>query len=251
MLNSNHPLQKISLLRPAIKSWKTHPFSVPIIKTLESIEIKSNLVFFIGENGSGKSTLLEAIGTNFGFGKEGGSKNINYATTEEDSATKIANKLRLTWSQKPLFGYFLRSESFFNIASFLDQMRKLPAGERTYDSYGGISPHKRSHGESFLALFNNMFSKKGFYLLDEPEAALSPQRQLSFLVILHSLIENNPNVQFIIATHSPLILAYPKSQIFSFDNGKIKELTYKETEIYKTTSSFLANPKSFLEKLLD
>lgn len=246
------PLRAIKLLRQDIKDWNHHPFAVPSIKNIHELEVKSNLVFFIGENGSGKSTLLEAVGANFGFGKEGGSKNIKYSTTEESSAEQLSDKLRLAWRQKPLSGYFLRSESFFNIASFIDELKKDPGdGANAYLPYGGISLHQQSHGESFLALFKNRFSKKGFYLLDEPEAALSTQRQLTFLAILHSILEKNTHVQFIIATHSPIILAYPNAQIFSFDNGEVKEVQYKDTEIYKTTSSFLANTDIFLNKLFE
>ena len=136
----------------------------------------------------------------------------------------------------------LRAESFFNIASKVDQLGVA-------QSYGGKSLHEQSHGESLLALLQNRFSRNGFYLLDEPEAALSPQRQLAFLVILHDLLANNENVQLIIATHSPILLAYPDAQIFSFDSGKIHEIAYRETQPYQLSSRFLANPGRYLAAL--
>lgn len=251
-MQDSPPLKFVSLIKDEITNWDNYPFSVPVVKNFSQLRINSNVCFFIGENGSGKSTLLEAIALNFGFSKEGGSKNINFETSEKASTTSLADVLKLSWNHKPLYGYFLRAESLFNMGTYLDKLSKEPTiGLGAYSAFDFTSPHERSHGELFLIIFKNQFNKKGFYVLDEPEAALSPQRQLSLLVLLHKLVDHNPNVQFIIATHSPILLSYPNSQIFLFDNEKIIETTYKETEIYKTTYSFLTNPKLFLKKLFN
>lgn len=246
MLNT---LRSIKLCKDKIQDWNNYPFNIPILQSLDEMNITSKVCFFIGENGSGKSTLLEAIAHNFGLGKQGGSKNIQYKIIEENAPQQLSSVLRLSWSRKPLSGYFIRAESFFNIASYLDKIKKEPGGGATYEAYGGYSLHEQSHGESFLSLFKHRFSRPGFYLLDEPEAALSPQRQLSFLVILHKL-QQYSNTQFIIATHSPIILAYPNSQIFCFKDGKIEQVAYQDTEIYQIYSNFLNSPQRFLDKLL-
>ncbi|MEK7120580.1 MAG: AAA family ATPase, partial [Patescibacteria group bacterium] len=199
-------------------------------------------------NGSGKSTFLEAIADRYGFGREGGSKNISFETSSENSSTKLANAVKLSWTQKILGGYFFRAESFFNVASYIDDIQKIDG--KAYLAYGGESLHKQSHGESFLSLFQNRFSRGGFFLLDEPEAALSPQRQLSLLVLLNKICQNK-NTQFIIATHSPILLAYPDAQIFSFDSEKIEEIKYEDTKPYQITKSFLNNKHSYIKRLFN
>lgn len=253
MSSMNKTLRSIKLLREVITNWDTHPFSVPVIKTLEEIIITSNVVFFIGENGSGKSTLLEAIANNFGFSKEGGTKNTQFQTNQEDYIAKLADKLRLVWTEKLLTGYFLRAESFFNFASHLDQVAKGPGFDagKTYIPYGGVSLHQQSHGQSFMALFQNHFHKKGFFLLDEPEAALSIKKQLTFLAELNEIVKNYPKAQFIIATHSPIILSFPNAQILEFKNGRISEITYENTEIYSVTKYFLNNKEKMFKELFD
>jgi predicted ATPase len=204
--------------------------------------ITQPVCFFAGENGSGKSTLLEAIADNFGFGAQGGSKHAAAAFGIDSSARSLADCLRLSWRQKPLGGYYLRSESFFNIATLIDDLE-------AHKWYGGISLHQQSHGESFLALFQNRFGADGFYILDEPEAALSAQRQLTFLVILHQLVLQG-RAQFFIATHSPILLAYPHAQIYSFDADAIQEVPYEETTAYEIASGFLRDPQAYLKHLL-
>jgi predicted ATPase len=243
-------LRKISLLRDKIIDWNQYPLSVPIIKDLVEIDINKRVCFFVGENGSGKSTLIEAIAEKCGFAKEGGSQNMTYASTSEiaSAASSLSSFLRLSWNKKMHSGYFLRAESFFNVATYLDELEKEEG--RTLDNYEGASLHKKSHGESFLSLFRSRFSGNGFYLLDEPEAALSPQRQLSFLAILHDAVNKFSECQFIIVTHSPIILAYPEAQILSFNNSQIEEVGYKQTEVYQTTHRFLSNPESYLRHLL-
>jgi predicted ATPase len=241
-------LKEIRLLRDKIESaqWAEYPFSVPVIREMESLQLRSRVVFFVGENGSGKSTLLEAIADHCGYGRQGGSRNMRNQRGEEDESgeAKLARVLRLSWSQKLLKGYFLRAESFFNLATFVDD-------SGLSDAYGGKSLHEQSHGESFLALFENRFAYKGFYLMDEPEAALSPQRQLSLLLLLRRYLKKDPETQFIIATHSPLLLAFPGAQIFSFDGPKITELKYEQTEPFQLVSGFLRNPKLYIKKLFE
>lgn len=235
-------LVELRLEREKIKNWEKFPFSIPMIRNLNKIKFKDRVTFLVGENGSGKSTILEAIANRYGFGKEGGSKNISFETSIKDPTSKLSEVIKLAWTQKILEGYFFRAESFFNLASFLDNL------DGGLESYGGKSLHEQSHGESFLSLFQNRFSKGGFFLLDEPEASLSPQRQLSFLVVLNEILKNQ-NTQFIIATHSPILLAYPEAQILSFDGGRIKEIKYKETEPYKITKGFLENTEEYLKRL--
>jgi predicted ATPase len=252
-------LKEIRLLRDRVEEaqWKEYPFNVPVICSLESMELRSRVVFFVGENGSGKSTLLEAIADHCGYGREGGSKNLKVQTAAAQNATsaRLARVLRLSWSQKLLRGYFLRAESFFNLATHIDN--DAESGDDNFFSppivmaYGGKSLHEQSHGQSFFALFENRFAYKGFYLMDEPEAALSPQRQLSLLLLLRRYLKKDPETQFIIATHSPLLLAFPGAQIFSFDGPKITELKYEQTEPFQLVSGFLRDPKLYMKKLFE
>jgi predicted ATPase len=236
-------LKKISLLADRIISRNDYPFSVPSIASLATLEITSRICFFVGENGTGKSTLLEAIASHYGFGPEGGTRSFSSRTTHTVASIEpLADALRLSFTKRTGSGFYLRAESFFNIASRVDQLGAS-------GSYGGKSLHDQSHGESFLALLQNRFTRSGFYLLDEPEAALSPQRQLSFLVILHDLLANNENVQFLIATHSPILLAYPDAQIFSFDGGAIHEIAYRETQPFQLLSRFAAAPERYIQLL--
>ncbi|OGD78662.1 hypothetical protein A2368_01990 [Candidatus Collierbacteria bacterium RIFOXYB1_FULL_49_13] len=241
-------LREIRFQRNKVSNWGNYPFSIPVIKNLKDIKFDRKVTFFVGENGSGKSTLLEAIADNYGFGKEGGSRNISFQTSEEASAVELGEYLKLSWEQKILGGYFFRAESFFNVASYIDEIQKIDG--KAYAAYGGMSLHKRSHGESFLSLFENRLSRGGFFLLDEPEAALSPLRQLSLMIILHNILKNK-NTQFIIATHSPILLAFPNAQILSFDEEKIKEVTYKETKPFQIVSTFINNPETYFKRLFD
>jgi predicted ATPase len=236
-------LKNISLIPDRIADKNAYPFNIPAISSLTTLEITSRLCFFVGENGTGKSTLLEAIASHYGFGPEGGTRNFSSHTTASVDAIKpLTNALGLSFTKRTGAGFYLRAESFFNIASKVDELGVA-------ESYGGKSLHNQSHGESFLALLQNRFTRNGFYLLDEPEAALSPQRQLSFLVILHELLTNSENIQLIIATHSPILLAYPDAQIFSFDNGAIRQIPYRETQPFQLSSCFLADPDRYLHAL--
>ena len=240
-------LQRVSLLREKIKSYNKYPFNVPVIRNFTELEFKNKVTFFVGENGSGKSTLLESIADNCGFNLSGGGQNNVYENDIEE--TTLSDYLRLSWLPKVNNGFFLRAESFYNFATYLDELNEEEFTGDVYGPYGGISLHKQSHGESFLSLFNNRFNdKKALYLLDEPEAALSPARQLSLLKIIHDL-STNSNTQFIIATHSPILLGYPDATILSFDGEQIEETSYEMTEHYQITKYFLENPKGILREL--
>lgn len=238
------PLKKISLLSERIGEYaNSFPFTVPAIKNITELEFNSNIVFFVGENGSGKSTLLESIAAHYGFGAEGGNRNFTRRTTDSIHAIDpLVRALRLSFTNRTGRGFFLRAESFFNIATAVDELGAT-------DSYGGKSLHGQSHGESFLALIQNRFHHGALYLLDEPEAALSPARQLALLITLHQHATAKKPSQFIIATHSPILTAFPGAQILSFDGDAIHEIKYHETSAYQITSRFLANPQSFLKHL--
>jgi len=165
-------LKQITLLRDRIDSWGAYPFAIPVIRNLSEIKLTSRVCFFVGENGSGKSTLLEAIAEHVGFNREGGGRNFNRETTGSvQSTSPLSRALRLSWSKKITSGFFLRAESFFNMATYLDELQA--DGGTALDAYGGRSLHEQSHGQSFIALLEHRFFRRGFYLLDEPEAALS------------------------------------------------------------------------------
>ena len=212
------------------------------------IELSKNITFFVGENGSGKSTLLEAIAVNFGFNAESGSRNFTFSTTSTHS--DLYKNIRLGKGLRPKDGFFLRAESFYNAASYIDELdREAPSFHKLIDSYGGVSLHNQSHGESFLALVQNRFGGDGLYILDEPEAALSPMRIMTLMVEIDRL--RRAGSQFIIATHSPILLTMPDSEIFEFSENGISKVHYKDTEHYQITRNFLENPEKMLKYLLD
>lgn len=224
-----------------------YPFSLALIQNLRTLEFPSQVTFFVGENGSGKSTLLESIALKAGFGAEGGSKNISFKTSKESTyqgTEQLAECLTFSWRLKPTNGYFFRAESFFNVASHLDNLHDA------LGPYGGKSLHAQSHGEGFLSFFKNRLGTNGFFIFDEPEAALSPERQLALLSIIHQVCKN-PQAQFIIATHSTILLAYPNATIYSCDDEILKKIAYTETKHYQITKSFLDNPERYLHYLFE
>ncbi len=219
---------------------------IPAIAALDTLALKKPVTFLVGENGSGKSTLLEAIAVNFGFNPEGGSRNFDFHSTETHSG--LHTLLRLSKGvPRPKDGFFLRAESFYNVATEVDRLAGDPR-DPFLNAYGGKSLHAQSHGESFLSLMLNRFRGSGLYLLDEPEAALSPSRQMTLLARMHSLVKDGS--QFIIATHSPMLMAYPNAQILLLDGG-IKPVDYKQTEHYQITRSFLEAPERMLRILCE
>ena len=219
------------------------------LKKLGTLRFTSPVTFFVGENGIGKSTLIEAIAVNMGFNPEGGTVNFRFAT--ENSHSELHEYIRVGKGvTQRRDGFFLRAESFYNVASNIDQMDREPgAGPRLIDSYGGVSLHKQSHGESFLSLVANRFGGNGIYILDEPEAALSPQRQLELMLHMHQLVKDNS--QFIISTHSPILMSYPGAEVFQLTEDGIDSVDYRETEHFQLTKQFLNSPETMFRYLFD
>ncbi len=244
----NQYIREIEVIKDESKS-NVYPFNLNSVKNLDYIKLHPNVTFLVGENGSGKSTFLEAVAIAYGFNAEGGSKNFNFST--EDSHSVLSEYIKLSKGvKKALDGYFLRAESFYNVASKIDQIDRNPewVGRPIIESYGGLSLHKQSHGESFMSLLLNRFSGNGIYILDEPEAALSPTRQLALLSRIHQLVKDDS--QLIIATHSPLLLSYPNAVIYDLDNN-YNEVKYEETYHYRISREFLNNPKKMLSILME
>jgi predicted ATPase len=220
--------------------FDSYPFNIPAVREIGDIKFHPNVTFFVGENGSGKSTVLEALAVALGFGSEGGTKNVQFETTKSVSSLPEALRLART-VPKPWDGYFLRAETFFNVATYMDQTGYL-------GGYGDRSLHARSHGEAFMAVLAEKLRGDGIYLMDEPEAALSPSRQLAALRAIHQLVEGAS--QFVIATHSPILLSYPHAKIIQFDAAGVSEVSFEETEHYVVTRDFLNNYPRRLEQLL-
>ncbi len=223
-----------------------YPFSIPAIASLSSLKLKAPITFFIGKNGSGKSTLLEGIAVAYGFNPEGGSKNMNFETYADYSSLYRQIKL-IKGPRRPRDGYFLRAESFYNVASYIEELDSVPAPAGPLKAAYGGNLHSKSHGESFGALFFNRLRGEGLYLLDEPEAALSIDSQLSALIRFRELAETGS--QFIVATHSPILLAYPGADIYSFDSGRIQPIRYEDTDIFRIYRYFLNNRQKMLSEL--
>ena len=223
---------------------------LPVVKNLLKIKelpLTSDVTFLVGENGTGKSTLLEAIAVSTGFNAEGGTRNFRFSTA--DTHSELNEYITVVKGLHPRDGFFLRAESFYNVASYIDELDREPSfGGFVIDSYGGVSLHEQSHGESFLALVKNRFGGNGIYLLDEPEAALSPSRQMTLLVLMKELIGKNS--QFVIATHSPMLMAFPGAQVIELTGDDIKTVPYDQTEHFQLTRRFLNNPEKMLEMLL-
>ncbi|SAL77024.1 recombination protein F [Caballeronia peredens] len=248
MISSQY-ISRITLMRDKAPDFGVYPFSLPAVRALDTLEPHPKVTFLVGENGSGKSTLLEAIAVSMGFNPEGGTKNFRFGTRASHSP--LHEYLRIAKGfRRPRDGFFLRAESFFNVATEIEQLDDEPGfGPPVIASYGGKSLHERSHGESFLTLLMERFGGQGLYLLDEPEAALSPQRQLAALARIHDLVKDDS--QFIIATHSPILMAYPDAWIYALTEDGIERVAYEDTEHFKVTRAFLANPERMLRTLLD
>jgi predicted ATPase len=225
-----------------------YPFNLPVVRGLDRLEFHPKVTFFVGENGSGKSTLVEALAVAWGFNAEGGTKNFNFSN--RSSHSDLHRFIRPSRGvRKARDGFFLRAESYFNVGTEIEELDKGPGGPPIIDSYGGKSLHEQSHGESFFALFEKRFSGNGLYILDEPEAALSANRQMTFLNRMHALIQKDS--QFIIATHSPIILGYPDADIWQVSKYGLEKVAYEDTEHVQVTRQFLNNRDLMLDMLLD
>jgi predicted ATPase len=239
-------LRELSVI-PGAELPDKFPFNLPILQQGKlRLRFTRRITILVGENGSGKSSLLEAIAAQCGFNLASGSGANLYA--REQTHETFASVLRLAWMPRIRNGFFLRAESFYNFATHIDEIeREVP---RDYENYGGKSLHQQSHGESFVALFQNRFGGPGIILLDEPEAALSPTRQLAFLRILRDL-DAAGQTQIIMATHSPILMAYPGAQVLYIDGGAFKEVRYDETGHFTTMKQFLADPERTLKHLFE
>ena len=240
-------LREISLKHDRIADPTKYPFTIPAVRHLDVLKFDPDVTFLVGENGTGKSTLLEAVSVALGFNAEGGTRNFNFSTRASHS--ELHASLRMVRSyRRPRDGYFLRAESFFNVATEIDRMDgEGGPGEAIIGAYGGRSLHEQSHGESFLTLMTHRFHGQGLYILDEPEAALSPKRQLLILRRMRQLVLQES--QFIIATHSPILLAYPNAKILLLDERGYRPVKYEETEHYRLMRRFLDDPEGVLRSV--
>ena len=242
-------VRAVYLVKERLPEVDGYPFSLPAVRSLlRQLELHPKVTFFIGENGSGKSTLIEAIAVAAGFNAEGGSRNFNFATRSSESALHACIRL-VRGARRPRDGFFLRAESYFNVATQIEHLDAEPAPHAPpiLPGYGGRSLHEQSHGESFFALLQTRFRGNGFYVLDEPEAALSPGRQLAFLARLHQLVRLGS--QFVIATHSPILMAYPEARLLELSPDGIREVGYEETEHFRVTRAFLLRRERMLREL--
>ncbi len=230
-----------------VTDFDNYPFNLPFFKTTDRLQFHPEVTYFVGENGTGKSSLIEAIAILSGFNPEGGTFNFNFSTRASHS--DLHRFLKTSRGvNKRADGFFLRSESFFNVATEIEKLDEEGGGPKIIDSYGGLSLHEQSHGEAFWSLFLNRFSGNGLYILDEPEAALSPTRQMAMLLRIHKLVRQNS--QFVIATHSPILIAYPNAVIYEFSDQGIQIKKYGETELFKVYKDFFTNTDELIEFLL-
>jgi predicted ATPase len=238
---------EMELLRNTEWRSDAYPFNLDAVRGWDRVKLHPKVTYFVGENGAGKSTLIEALAIAWGFNPEGGSRNFRFGTRESHSP--LHKHLRLTRTpRRARDGFFLRAESYFNVATHIEELDDEEGGPPIIASYGGRSLHEMSHGQSFLALLENRFGGHGFYVLDEPEAALSPNRQLAFLARLHRLVLQES--QFVIATHSPIILAYPDALIYELSERGVETVAYDDLEHVHVTRNFLNRRKTFLDVLL-
>ncbi len=237
---AKHYLLRAELMWDRVENRAAYPYALPAIVHFLEIEFHPKVTFVIGENGSGKSTLIEALAVAWGFNSEGGNKNHTVSTRASHSNLHKALKL-VRSPKRARDGFFLRAESLYNVATQIDEIGYM-------DSYGGRSLHEQSHGESFWSLIEHKFHGNGLYILDEPEAALSPSRQMSMLVRMHDLIAENS--QFIIATHSPILMAYPDSWIYQIGPRGLERVAYEDTEHFEVTRNFLNRHQAMIAQLL-
>ncbi|WP_068613799.1 AAA family ATPase [Paenibacillus tuaregi] len=242
-------VRSVKLLRDRIPSTREYPFNVGAVRTLSSLELHPKVTYIVGENGMGKSTLMEAVAVACGFNPEGGTKNFNFTTQATHSP--LHEYIRLVRGRnKPKDGFFFRAESYYNLATNMDELdREEGNSPPIRDSYGGKSLHEQSHGESFFSAFTHRFGGRGLYILDEPEAALSPLRQMAMLARIHELVQNHS--QFIISTHSPILMAYPDSIIYNLTAEGMEVRALEETDHYVIMKEFLNNKDKMMRELFD
>lgn len=224
-----------------------YPFNLPVVQRTETIEFHPKVTFLVGENGAGKSTLIEALAVAWGFNPEGGNRNFGFDTRASHSALhQYVRPVRST--RRPREGFFLRAESYFNLATEIERLDREGGGPPIAPSFGERALHEQSHGESFMALMEHKLQGDGLYVFDEPEAALSPSRQLTFLAYLHELVTQRS--QFIIATHSPIILGYPDAWIYQVSRHGLDRIDYEDTDHYQVTRNFLLRRDMMLDVLM-
>ena len=235
-------LRSVVLKRDDVADFGAYPFAIPAIRALNELALDPHVTLFSGENGSGKSTLIEAIAVAARFNPEGGSRHMTIST--RPSHSELHRHLRLVRGTRRIRnGYFLRAESFFNVATAVDE------NPHALRSHGGASLHERSHGESFITLVTNRFGPNGLYILDEPEAALSLRGTLALMRRMHDLVAEGS--QFIVSTHSPVLLGYPSAKIYVLSEDGIAERRYEDTDVVTLTRSFLEDRDAFLRHLFE
>ncbi|MDU4696932.1 MULTISPECIES: AAA family ATPase [Paenibacillus] len=244
----NAYLRRIMLQRDEVPTFDDYPFHLPAVSSLGQLDFHPQVTYIVGENGMGKSTLLEGIAVALGFNPEGGTMNFSFATAETHS--ELHRYLRaVRGPMRPRDGFFFRAESYYNLASEIDRLDREPTNSPPIrNSYGGKSLHEMSHGESFFASFMNRFGGRGLYILDEPEAALSPYRQMAMLARIHELVGRHS--QFIISTHSPILMAYPDCLMYQLTPDGIERTTLEETDHYIIMKEFVNHREGMLRELL-
>jgi predicted ATPase len=236
-------IRSLVIKRELVDDPDAYPFSIPAIANLSELDFDPHVTFLCGANASGKSTLIEAIAVASGLNPEGGGRNFTFET--RGSHSRLGDVLRLVrGARRPKVDFFLRAESYFNVASEIEALDREPGfGAPVISHYGGVSLHEQSHGQSFIALLVHRFGRDGLYILDEPEAALSPQGQLAMLSRMHELVAED--CQFVIATHSPILLSFPDARIYELSDDGITRIEYDDTETVTLYRSFLAAPDSY------
>lgn len=231
-------------VRLAETDTQRYPYSIAAVRDFESVDFSQPVTFFVGENGTGKSTLVESVAVAAGFNAEGGTKNYNFKSL--DTTSSLSEQITLIrGSRREKYGYFLRAESFYTAANYAENGTVGIYGTESI-LFRGKHIHEQSHGEAFFSIISDF--RPGLFIFDEPESALSPQRQLALLVAMHDLVKQGS--QFIIATHSPILLAYPGATIYQLSTSDIGEVKYDDIEHVTVTRDFLKDPTRYVQRLL-